>query len=409
MDARRDAAFTFAYLADAVGAVLAPLVALSIGRALGWSYGFGLGAMGVGFGMAIFLLNQRLLGRRSGLQPAGHQTARVGLALGSAVAAMALALVLMSAPAWLPGARAALVGAVVAIAVAVGLRAGPEGRWREVAAAAVMAAALAWAAVAEQVGRAFASFVPDNVAAPTGGFGGAVIEVLVAGPQAGTAVQAPVIASGAPFLVLVLAPLFAVLLQRRGRGGPLPSGLARVGAGLVLFGAALAVIVAGARLDDADGRLPLAVFAVAVTLWAGSELLVAPIALATVARLAPRGRAGAAVGALTVVTSLAPRVAAALAAGAGSGSAPSDLPATARLAALSLVGGLDVVGSAGGVASLATDGVAAAGLARHHLPPMSTLPLHADAFAMLAVGVTVAGAIVLLIAPPLSRRSGGLA
>lgn len=60
-DSRRDAAYSIFYMGINVGAMLAPLVAGTLGQAWGWHYGFGAAGVGMLIGMVVYLWGQRYL------------------------------------------------------------------------------------------------------------------------------------------------------------------------------------------------------------------------------------------------------------------------------------------------------------------------------------------------------------
>jgi POT family proton-dependent oligopeptide transporter len=62
-DPRRDGGFTIFYMGINLGAFFSPLVCGNLGEKLGWHFGFSAAAIGMGFGLAQFILGQRHLGR----------------------------------------------------------------------------------------------------------------------------------------------------------------------------------------------------------------------------------------------------------------------------------------------------------------------------------------------------------
>src|SRR3954447_4863129 len=60
-DPRRDRAFSIFYLGINLGALLAPLVAGTLGEEVGWHYGFGAAGIGMTIGLAVYLYATRTL------------------------------------------------------------------------------------------------------------------------------------------------------------------------------------------------------------------------------------------------------------------------------------------------------------------------------------------------------------
>ncbi len=61
-DARRDGGFTIFYMGINLGAFFSPLVCGTLRTELGWHFGFSAAAVGMAFGLATFVMYQRLLG-----------------------------------------------------------------------------------------------------------------------------------------------------------------------------------------------------------------------------------------------------------------------------------------------------------------------------------------------------------
>ncbi|MGW1076070.1 peptide MFS transporter [Streptomyces sp. NPDC002537] len=68
-DPRRDGGFTIFYMGINLGAFVAPLVIGTVGQTVGWHLGFALAAVGMGLGLAVFLIGTRHLSPRSNVVP----------------------------------------------------------------------------------------------------------------------------------------------------------------------------------------------------------------------------------------------------------------------------------------------------------------------------------------------------
>jgi POT family proton-dependent oligopeptide transporter len=78
-DSRRDAGFTIYYLGINVGALLAPLVAGTLGETLGWHWGFGAAAVGMMFGLVAYQILRPKYLHNIGIAP-GHSDLATPLA-----------------------------------------------------------------------------------------------------------------------------------------------------------------------------------------------------------------------------------------------------------------------------------------------------------------------------------------
>ncbi|GAA3825032.1 peptide MFS transporter [Streptomyces phyllanthi] len=68
-DPRRDGGFTIFYMGINMGAFFAPLIIGTVGQQVSWHLGFGLAAVGMGIGLAAFLLGTRNLSPQSDVVP----------------------------------------------------------------------------------------------------------------------------------------------------------------------------------------------------------------------------------------------------------------------------------------------------------------------------------------------------
>lgn len=68
-DPRRDGGFTIFYMGINLGAFVAPLVIGTVGEKHNWHYGFALAAVGMGLGLAQFLIGTRNLSEKSSIVP----------------------------------------------------------------------------------------------------------------------------------------------------------------------------------------------------------------------------------------------------------------------------------------------------------------------------------------------------
>lgn len=252
-DPRRDSGFTIYYLGINVGAMLAPLVAGTLGETVGWHWGFGMAAVGMVLGLGGYVwMRPRYLGNiglapaRSGLPLAGATVdARAGVAAA-------------------PGPAKAVRQPLTKI------------QWQRIGVILVLAFVgnVAFWTAFEQAGSSMNVFALQSTDRTIWG--------LLASPFPATWYQ-----SVNPAAVLLFAPAFALLwpwLAKRGRD---PSTPMKFALGLWLLGLSFLAMVAGA-IEARNGGLAgpqwLLIAYVAVT-W--GELCLSPVGLSMVTKLAP--------------------------------------------------------------------------------------------------------------------------
>jgi len=294
-DPRRDSGFTIYYMGINLGAFLAPLVAGTLGEKLGWHYGFAAAGIGMVAGLLIFLKGQRHFGA-AGLPP-GRDPLR-GLGAGdwwvigvSSAATLALVAVLVAAlpllaPAW-NGLGPLLQAGIAALIIGLyALAARLWRRWRRstpprrldriererVAAIAVMGVFVVffWMGF-EQAGGTMNLFADKRTD-----------RVILGWEMPATYFQAV-----NPLLILMLAPLFSLLWGRLDRSPYGLSAPAKQGLGMVVLGLGFLVLAIADQHAQAVGRVsPLWLLAVYLLHTTG-ELLLSPIGLSMVTKLAP--------------------------------------------------------------------------------------------------------------------------
>lgn len=291
-DARRDSGFTIFYMGINLGAFLAPLVCGTLGEKFGWHYGFAAAGVGMAFGLSIFALGQSRLGQ-IGLPPR-HVPGQTRLTPGD----------------W----RAVgLVGVAVVLAVYAGVAVWPalHGLWSGLspfaAGAIALGLALALLIVPQWAGRQPA---PALTPAERGRIGAILIVALfviffwMGFEQAGGTmslfadrltdrevlgweIPASWFQSMNPLLIIALAPLFAVLWMRLDRSRLAPSPVVKQALGMIILGLGFVVLAIGQEHADAIGKVsPLWLFAAFASHTVG-ELLLSPIGLSMVTKLAP--------------------------------------------------------------------------------------------------------------------------
>jgi len=252
-DPRRDAGFTIYYMGINVGAVLAPLVAGTLGETVGWHWGFGAAAVGMIVGITGY---QRLRPRY--LEGIGLAPERSGEPLdGAAVDARAG----VGAPG---STRTAGVGGLDTHA------------WHRIFVILVLAFVgnIAFWTAFEQAGSSMNVFAAQSTDRSIWG--------LLADPFPASWYQAV-----NPAAVIVFAPLFAALwpwLARRNRD---PSTPMKFAFGLWLLGLAFFAMVFGALEAQRDGLAGPQWLLATYVVYTWGELCLSPVGLSMVTRLAP--------------------------------------------------------------------------------------------------------------------------
>lgn len=231
-DRRRDAGFTIFYMGINLGAFLAPLVCGYLGEKVGWHYGFGAAGVGMVLGLLLYLwgVNRYLPG--------------IGLAPNRAEQK---ALHAQQGPLTREERQRIAVIFIVAFFVV-----------------------FFWAAF-EQAGASMNLFADRYTDTTLFGFN----------------FPASWFQSVNPFVILLFAPLFAVLWTGLGRAGREPPTPAKMAIGLLLLAAGFGVMVIGAGRADAGMQVSPLWLIGAYTLHTWGELCLSPVGLSLVTKLAP--------------------------------------------------------------------------------------------------------------------------
>ena len=311
-DARQDAGFTLYYFGINLGSFWAALLCGYLGMTYGWSWGFGLAAVGMLAGLIVFVLGKPLL-QGHGEPPdivrlrqrvLGVLT-REHLIYAGALVSLGAIFALMQ--------RNELVGWVLLVASAAVLtyvarhiyrmHSRVERERMYLALLLVAAAVLFWVLFL-QAATSLNLFADRNTVLTLINtprvfnlFGWQIFLGTHAMFEAASAatnrvwidvrLTAAQVQSFNVAFVMVLAPMFAALWTFLSRRGLNPSPMTKFGLGLVLVGAGFLVIVASRNLADADFRLPLAILGMTYLLHTVGELLVSPIGLSELTRLSP--------------------------------------------------------------------------------------------------------------------------
>jgi POT family proton-dependent oligopeptide transporter len=246
-DPRRDSGFTIFYMGINLGALLAPLVAGTLGETVGWHWGFGAAAVGMLLGLFFYqILRPRYL-QGIGLSP--REQAAWDAADGASAAAEA-----KSAP-----------------------EPPPHVVWQRIAVILVLAFVgniFFWTAF-EQAGSSLNVFAKNSTDRTLGGLFGA------------EGFPASWYQSMNPLTILVFAPVFAWLWMFLERHKLNPSTPAKFFWGLFLLGMAFIGMVFGATQARHTGLAGPQWLLITYVVYTWGELCLSPVGLSMVTKLAP--------------------------------------------------------------------------------------------------------------------------
>ena len=314
-DTRRDGGYTVYYLGINVGAILASVICGTLGETLGWHYGFASAGIGLAIGLVTFIGWQHLLGRaglRDGQRPIGwHDVPVIAIYVAASIATVACTLW-----AWPFAARAAS-GTAPWILVAAGtvLVAGLVAAWRRSEARSTSYAPLTRAewrrvtALAVVVGCVAIFFV---CTAQAGGSMSLFADKQTRRVIAGHEFPATWFQTINPILVLLLAPLFTLLWTRINSSRFSLSDTAKIALGMIVMGLGFAVMTMAQGRADTLGPVGPQWLGGAYTLQTIGEVMLAPIALALLSRVAPERIMGLVMGLFMLTVGIANKVAGSL-------------------------------------------------------------------------------------------------
>jgi POT family proton-dependent oligopeptide transporter len=288
-DRRRDAGFTIFYMGINIGAFLAALLCGYLGIAYGWRYGFGAAGVGMTFGLVGFLLGQPLLEGKAEPPNPVKLKERVWFIFdreilcylaGLGMIAISMALVIDNQ----------LIGDAVPW-VGIGMLAFLAGyacfalervqRDRMLVAIYVILAQIPFVALYEQIGSSFNLFT----------------DRLVDRRVFGWTIPAPMFQSLDPAFIFLLAPLVAWAWLKLGRIGREPSLPVKLALSVLGIGIAFLTLVAGMKLAGPSGLTPVFFVFLVYALNTLTELLLVPVSLSAMTKLAPLQLGGMMMGA----------------------------------------------------------------------------------------------------------------
>lgn len=278
-DTRRDSGFTIFYMGINIGAFLASVIIGWIGIAYGWKYGFGLAGIGMVAGLLTFLFFQSWLEGRA--EPPNPEKLKekvfgpINVEWACYLAGLGIVAVAMTAvmnPEYMGGVLAPLGLAMFAflIGYAVFKTKGDE-RGKMLAAIYFVLAQIPFWALFEQAGSSLNLFT----------------DRLVDRTMFGWEVPAPIFQSLNAGFIFIFAPIIAwmwIALAKKGRN---PSTPVKFALGVFMAGLGFYALVAGMGLSGESGMT--AVYFVFLIYWIHTmgELMLSPVGLSAVTKLAP--------------------------------------------------------------------------------------------------------------------------
>ena len=289
-DSRRDSGFTIFYMGINMGAFLSSIFCGYLGIAFGWKYGFGLAGIGMLFGLLIFLKYQPWLEGKAEppnaeklkekvLGPINIEQMCYLTGLGIIIVSM---LLVMNAH-LVDESYVGLLGIIIFILLLGYAFVSCKGveRDRMLAGIYFILAQIPFWALFEQAGSSLNLFT----------------DRLVDRTMLGMSVPAPVFQSLNAMFIVLFAPLLAWLWITLAKRNLNPSTPVKFAFGVFLAGLGFLSLVAGMRLSGDDGMT--AVYFIFLIYWIHTmgELMVSPVGLSAVTKLAPPQAVGMTMGA----------------------------------------------------------------------------------------------------------------
>lgn len=309
-DNRRDSGFTIFYMGINMGAFIAPLICGYLGITYGWRYGFGLAGIGMLVGLVMFLRYQYLLGDR-GEAPdpqrlkekvLGPVTVEMLCYLGG-LGIVALSYFLVGHADVVREYYVGLLGIVIFVLL-VGyafIACKGEERDRMLAGIYFVLAQIPFWALFEQAGSSLNLFTDRMVDRTLFGF----------------SLPAPMFQSLNALFIIMFAPIMAWLWVKLSQRGWNPSAPVKFALGVFMAGLGFLALVGGMLASGEAGLT--AMYFIVLIYWIHTigELMVSPVGLSAVTKLAPLRAVGMTMGAWFLYTGLSNYLAGVIASSTG--------------------------------------------------------------------------------------------
>lgn len=295
-DVRRDSGFTIFYMGINLGAFLASLSCGYLGIVYGWKYGFGLAGIGMIFGLAIFLWGQRFLGESAEPPNPAKLKEKAFLFINKEWACylVAVAMIIISFALVL---NAEVVGSLVGVAGIVMLgvliwyavkHCEPVERDRLLAATYFCLAQIPFWVLFEQAASSLNLFT----------------DRLVDRSMFGLSIPAPIFQSLNAGYIFLFAPIIAWLWIWMAKRNIEPSAPFKFAGGVFLVGAGFLMMVFGMNTTGTGALTPVIFVFLIYLVHTLGELMLSPIGLSSVTKLAPARVVGMTMGAWFLYTGL---------------------------------------------------------------------------------------------------------
>ncbi len=309
-DPRRDSGFTIFYMGINLGSFLSSILCGTLGIVYGWKYGFGLAGIGMLFGLIVFLWGQKYLeGHAEPPNPEKLKQSFIGpinvemacYLTGVVIIAVSMLLVMNAhiIPDWFVGMLGVLVF-IGLVAYAITKLKGDE-RSRMFAAIYFVLAQIPFWALFEQAGSSLNLFT----------------QRLVDKQMFGVEVPAPVFQALNAGFIFIFAPMIAWMWVALAKRKMEPSTPVKFSIGVILVGLGFLALVGGIKASGATGMT--AVYFIFLIYWVHTmgELMVSPVGLSAVTKMAPARVVGMSMGAWFLYSGLSNYLAGVIARGTG--------------------------------------------------------------------------------------------
>ena len=309
-DPRRDSGFTLFYMGINLGSFLSSITCGILGIVYGWAWGFGLAGIGMAAGLAVFLWGQKYLDgaaeppseaklKESFLGPINVEWACYLVALLIIGVSMMLVANAELIPDWFVGTLGIVIFIGLVIYAFTNLH--DTERSRMFAAIYFVLAQIPFWALFEQAGSSLNLFT----------------DRLVDKEIFGVEVPAPVFQSLNAGFIFIFAPLVAWLWIFLNKRGWEPSTPIKFGLGVIAVGLGFLALVGGMTASGATGLT--AVYFIFLIYWVHTmgELMVSPVGLSAVTKMAPARVVGMTMGAWFLYSGLSNYLAGVIARGTG--------------------------------------------------------------------------------------------
>ena len=278
-DARRDSGFTIFYMGINLGSLLASIFCGYLGIVYGWKYGFGLAGIGMLFGLGVFLSFQSWFGGRADPPSMEKLKEKVFLfvdrewmcyliGLGIVIGSM----ILVKYPGFVGGILTPVGIAMFVFMVAYAfVKCEGKERSRMLAAIYFMLAQIPFWALFEQAGSSLNLFTAR----------------LVDRTILGWSVPSPIFQGLNSGYIVVFAPVLAWLWIWMAKRDLNPSSPVKFAVGVALAGLGFLSLVAGVKATEGTGLTPVFYIFLIYLIHTIGELLVSPVGLSAVTKLAP--------------------------------------------------------------------------------------------------------------------------